>query len=689
MGLVVEVVCDTAEADAGFVGDRLSSHHGARLVFTSRDQLIEGRESAGDLLLLLGSERSVCDPEQAAVVTAESDLVRRSVASGIPVLGICYGAQLLAHALGGRVMPAEKPEVGWFGLDSVDEDLCPPVEWTQFHEYAFTPPDGACVLGESSNGCQAFSHEVAGTRVLGWQFHPEVSAERFARWVDSGRRTLDKTGASAGELVAAAPRREPVLRQAAHDLTDAAVKWLFPFSGIAGERDTNSALSRSIADMVDALEKRDVVGVALQFVDTSGIARIKTVPLRRLPQAAECGVSAPVSIEYFTPSDQVAPGPVPSATLGDVRLLPDLSRLVVLEAQPGWAWAPSDRIEVDGSPHFSCGRHLLRRMVRQLSQKGITALVAFEVEWMVSVGDSDNLVPPAGHTAYGMTSLISVSDYGRDLISALEAQGVSVEQFHPEFAAGQFEVSVRAEDPLNACDTSALVRATIRAVGQRHALRTTFAPKPDLDSLGNGGHLHLSLWRGERNLMAGNGRGLSNEAEAFAAGVLQRLRPLAALGAPSPASYLRLAPQAWAGAYGCWGWENREAAIRMVSGNASGDGRGANLELKCFDQMANPYLLLAGVLAAGTHGIDKALRLPEETRGDPAALTAEKRRELGIDQLPSSLDEATKTFDDDGLFRQRFGGDLVDQIVTVRRHDAEGFRSKTPAEIAAATRWVG
>lgn len=139
MSLVVEVVCDAAEADAGFVGDRLMSHHGARLFFTSRDELIAGRESAGDLLLLLGSERSVCDPGQVAVVETESDLVTRSLASGIPVLGICYGAQVLAHALGGEVFAAERVEVGWFDVESVDENLCPAVEWTQFHEDGFTP----------------------------------------------------------------------------------------------------------------------------------------------------------------------------------------------------------------------------------------------------------------------------------------------------------------------------------------------------------------------------------------------------------------------------------------------------------------------------------------------------------------------------------------------------------------------
>jgi glutamine synthetase len=308
---------------------------------------------------------------------------------------------------------------------------------------------------------------------------------------------------------------------------------------------------------------------------------------------------------------------------------------------------------------------------------------------MISIGDGDELNPPANHAAYGMSSLIAVSDYGRDLVSALDVQGVAVEQFHPEFSAGQFEVSVSANDPLSAADTTALVRATIRAVGHQHGYRTSFAPKPDLDSLGNGGHLHLSLWRGSENLMIPHEGDLAPDAEAFAAGVLGRLQALAALGAPSPASYLRLTPKSWAGAYGCWGWENREAAIRMLSGRGSQNGCAANLEIKCFDQMANPYLLLAGVLAAGMHGIDNSLRLPEETRGDPATLSSEQRSAAGIVELPSNLDEATKAFANDEMLSSAFGPKLVDQIVMVRRHDADALRSRSAAEVAAATRWVG
>lgn len=138
----------------------------------------------------------------------------------------------------------------------------------------------------------------------------------------------------------------------------------------------------------------------------------------------------------------------------------------------------------------------------------------------------------------------------------MDEQGLAVLQLHPEYAPGQFEVSLAPEGPLGAADTTVLARQTIRAVGARHGLRTSYAPAIEPGSVGNGGHLHLSLWRGGRNLgQGGPGRyGLTGEAESFLAGVLAELPALLALGAPSPASYLRLVPQQWAAPTSAGAW---------------------------------------------------------------------------------------------------------------------------------------
>jgi glutamine synthetase len=309
---------------------------------------------------------------------------------------------------------------------------------------------------------------------------------------------------------------------------------------------------------------------------------------------------------------------------------------------------------------------------------------------VVSRGPGEEFSPAALGSGYGLSRLVEVSDYCRDVLTALEAQGVSVEQLHPEYAAGQFELTVSPESPMGAADTSVLVRTTLRAVGESHGFRTSFSPKVDVAGVGNGGHVHLSLWRDGRNLMADGDRrfGLTETGEAFSAGVLARLPALLALGAPSVVSYLRLVPQHWAGAYACWGLENREAALRMVTGSTGSASWAANMEVKCFDLLANPYLVLAGLLATGVAGIEGQAELPEPVDVDPAALPEGELEERGIRRLPTSLGEAVDAFARDMSLGAAFGQSLVDAIVAVRRSEIELFAEASDEDVAAALRWV-
>ena len=255
---------------------------------------------------------------------------------------------------------------------------------------------------------------------------------------------------------------------------------------------------------------------------------------------------------------------------------------------------------------------------------------------------------------------------------------------------GQLELSVAAESPVDAADTTVLVRSTIRAVGQRHQVRTSFSPKVESEGVGNGGHVHLSVWREGRNLMAGgNGPcGLTPDGEAFGAGILNRLPALLAIGAPSVASYLRLVPSHWAGAYACWGLENREAALRMITGSAGSSDWAANLEIKCFDLTANPYLLLAGLLAAGFDGVAARATLPEPVDVDPAALPPDELDRRGIRRLPTSLGESTDALAADSVLRAALGSDLIDSVIAVRRSEVERFDEASAEEIVRAQRWT-
>jgi glutamine synthetase len=420
------------------------------------------------------------------------------------------------------------------------------------------------------------------------------------------------------------------------------------------------------------LAAEGVTAVALSWVDNAGITRVKTVPAARLAHTVRRGVGMSPVFDVFTSADAIAPSPHLGGPDGDLRLYPDLDRLTVLAAQPGWAWAPVDRYDQQGEPHPACQRLFARRMTERAAARGLELLMGFETEWVVE---------PAGHgPAYSMTRVVERSGYLRDLYEAFAAQNVGVLQVHPEYSPGQFEVSTVPSDPVGAADDVVLVRETVRAVSAQHGLRACFAPSVVPDGVGNGCHLHLSLWRDGVNLCRGGSGpyGMTEEAERFLAGVLDTLPALVAIGAPSPASYLRLAPSRWAGPYRCWGLENREAALRFVTG-APDDPDGANAELKCFDAAANPYLLAGAVIAAGLREDTVDGRLPEPVTGDPS--TGDHER------LPTTLTEAADRLAADPALAEALGAVLVGAVLAVRRAEAERFAGRADEEITAATRW--
>lgn len=445
-----------------------------------------------------------------------------------------------------------------------------------------------------------------------------------------------------------------------------------------------------VASEADRLVERGVVGVALTYVDNSGITRVKAVPAARLGEAVKQGVGMSPVFDVFLLDDSITASETSTGPVGDLRLYPDLGRLVELAGQHGWAWAPVDRKTCAGAPHALCQRHFLGRMVESLREQGLTAKMAFELEWALGAGGpTDDFEPVASGPAYGMTRVVECSDYLRDVLAAFAAEGLEVDQVHPEYAASQFEISIAARDPVGAADDSVLARLTLRAIGLRHGWRTSFSPSVVAGQVGNGGHLHLSVWRGTRNAFhGGDGRySMTEDAESFAAGILRELPALLALGAPSVASYLRLLPRHWAGAYQAWGHENREAALRLVTGTAGYEPMRANIEIKCFDLSASPYLVAGCVLAAGLAGIAEGLRLPEEIGVDPASLSEAELAGNGVTRLPSSLPEALSRFEESEILREALGDAFHETIAAVRRSEIELFARAGPDEVAARTRW--
>jgi len=215
-------------------------------------------------------------------------------------------------------------------------------------------------------------------------------------------------------------------------------------------------------------------------------------------------------------------------------------------------------------------------------------------------------------------------------------------------------------------------------------MRCSFAPALVAGGVGNGCHLHTSVWRDGGSLMSGGPGpyGLTEEAQAFIAGVLDGLPALLAVGAPSVASYLRLIPQRWSAPYRCWGRENREAGVRLVAAPTD-----ANLEVKCIDASANPYLLVGAVIALGLAGIDRRLELPPEVTVDPATLSEDQLAAARAERLPRTLHEALDHFRACDVLAEAMGAPLFGTVIAVRETEVAQFAGASEEEIVAATRF--
>jgi glutamine synthetase len=263
-----------------------------------------------------------------------------------------------------------------------------------------------------------------------------------------------------------------------------------------------------------------------------------------------------------------------------------------------------------------------------------------------------------------------------DLVAALEAQGLLVEQYYPELGWGQQELSIRHGPALRAADAHVLYRETVRGVTQRHGLAVSFAPKPWPDQPGNGCHLHFSVWDSAGvNRFAGSGEapGLSELGRHFLAGVLDHLPGLLALTCASVNSYRRLQPQTWASAYRTWGPDNREAALRVASTFWGHEAESTNVELKACDSSANPYLALGGLIAAGLDGVERSREPPPPVTVDPHRLTEAERDALGAARHPRSLGEALSRLREDRVLTDALGDRLAASYLAVKESDIDRF----------------
>ena len=198
------VIQPEAGNGSALVGERLR-HHGFELVDVvlsdEQGDAVEaelGQPTDYDVVVAMGSIRSVYEADSRTWIADELDFLRRADADGVPVLGICFGAQALATAHGGRVVRAERPQVGWHPLDTGDSGI-PAGPWMQWHYDRIEPPAAARLLAADDLCVQAFTVG----RALGVQFHPEVTRDHLAGWIEGGGSSeLERLGIDPHRLLA-------------------------------------------------------------------------------------------------------------------------------------------------------------------------------------------------------------------------------------------------------------------------------------------------------------------------------------------------------------------------------------------------------------------------------------------------------------------------------------------------------
>lgn len=445
--------------------------------------------------------------------------------------------------------------------------------------------------------------------------------------------------------------------------------------------------------LAEALAADGVGGLTIAWADNNGIPRSRTVPVASLPEVAVTGVGVTSLFAVFDTNDAItfaAPGlETPS---GDVRLVPVLDRVTRLAGQPALAWAPGRQVAADGSPWPFDQRSVLERTVERLGVDGYTALVGYEMEFGVfrpaGAGTGTDIVPAHAGPAYSPHALLPIDGFVAQLMRDAEANGLRIGQLHAEYGPAQVEMSLAASDPLTAADQQLLARQTVLGAAAAHGLRVSFAPLPSLAGAGNGWHVHTSLWRDGRNLLAGGPEGPGGTAgTAYIAGLLRDLPAVAAVTAPSVGSLARLRPGFFAGVYGFWGVENREAPLRYVPGSALLGEDHANLELKVSDASANPYLALAAVLTAGVAGVEENLVPPSPIASDPGTWKKKERAAAGVEKLPGTQAEQEEALTSTPRIAEVLGEELLGAFLAVRRADAAWADGKDTEDVLAAWRW--
>lgn len=426
------------------------------------------------------------------------------------------------------------------------------------------------------------------------------------------------------------------------------------------------------------------------LVDNAGVTRAKLIPGARVDAVTRKGIGLSPAFSGMAVDDHVI-AMRPDMAVGDMRLVPDLRARRRLSAKLDWA--PVDQLNQDLQPMQVCARSAARRLHKAAAQRGFEYRMAFEFEFTLFRQDVATGALALAHTGpgYGLTPVLQLEAFLLDLADSLFDAGINVEQIHPEYGQGQVEVAIAPANPVTAADHAVITRLVIARTALQHGCRVSFAPITAANGIGNGAHLHVSALQGDYNVFANGDQecGMTAQGRLMVSALVRFLPEAVALLAPSVLSTDRLLPGMWSGAWVCWGPENREAGIRFIQGTAGHGQSSANCEVKIIDPAANPYLVVAAVVATTQQALLDAAPAPAlaPVTTDPASLTSEERERAGVGQLPATFAEALNRLDHSQALRTGLGDELIDSFVAVHRYENDTYGGLDLEQRIELLRW--
>jgi glutamine synthetase len=402
--------------------------------------------------------------------------------------------------------------------------------------------------------------------------------------------------------------------------------------------------------------------------DWAGIVRGKAFPEAELETRLKKGVGlthSNIMMSCFGPIYTT-----PFGTTGDLIIRPDPTVRVEVPFDDGTAerFYLGDIVNTDGSPWEFCPRTFLSRALAALGKFGLRAVSSFEQEFVLT-GVEDR--PGA---TYALDAHRRQGKFAEALTAALREAGFRPDSFLPEYGARQYEATVAPEAGVRAADAAVVLREMARAVAWRLSERAIFAPMLTPTGIGNGTHIHLSLWDGDTPVTHDPSAplGIAPRVAPFFAGVLAHLPAITGFTAPSVASYYRLTPNKWAPVHANIGRQDRGAALRVAPvfpTSPEEPARQFNVEYRVADASGCPYLALGAVIWAGVDGLTRQLKLPADTHNAPL--------------LPRSLPEALTALERDEVAATWWSKEAMSAYLAFKRAEIAALGEADPTEVCA------